>query len=66
MPACHPPGVRGQGLYAPPMVQQQPPTSLVPELDVGDLNASLRFYVDVIGFTVVFERTPERLSLIHI
>ncbi len=45
------------------MVRQQPPlTSLVPELDVGDLDVSLRFYVGVIGFTVVFERSRERFA----
>lgn len=33
---------------------------LVPELDVSDLAASLRFYVDVLGFRVVFERSAER------
>lgn len=30
---------------------------MVPELSVADLAASLRFYVDVVGFTVLFERT---------
>jgi catechol 2,3-dioxygenase-like lactoylglutathione lyase family enzyme len=35
---------------------------LVPELDVTDLNDSLRFYVDVAGFDVVFERRPERFA----
>jgi catechol 2,3-dioxygenase-like lactoylglutathione lyase family enzyme len=35
-------------------------TSLVPELDVTDLNESLRFYLDVLGFSVVFERRAER------
>src|SRR3954469_8682228 len=44
------------------MAQQPPPTSLVPELDVGDLDASVRFYVGVIGFTVVFERARERFA----
>ncbi len=40
--------------------RQPPPTSLVPELDVDDLDVSLRFYVGLIGFTVVFERSRER------
>lgn len=35
---------------------------LVPELDVTDLEASLRFYVDVLGFGVVFERSAERFA----
>jgi catechol 2,3-dioxygenase-like lactoylglutathione lyase family enzyme len=35
---------------------------LVPELDVTDLDASLRFYVGVVGFTLVFERRQERFS----
>jgi catechol 2,3-dioxygenase-like lactoylglutathione lyase family enzyme len=35
---------------------------LVPELDVQDLDASLRFYVGVIGFTVIFERARERFA----
>jgi catechol 2,3-dioxygenase-like lactoylglutathione lyase family enzyme len=38
------------------------PAPLVPELDVQDLDASLRFYVGVIGFAVVFERTNERFA----
>ena len=35
---------------------------VVPELDVTDLDVSLRLYVDVIGFTVVFERQRERFA----
>ena len=38
------------------------PTPLVPELDVHDLDASLRFYVGVIGFAVIFERATERFA----
>jgi len=37
---------------------------LVPELDVTDLACSLIFYVDVIGFTLVFERRPERFAYV--
>ena len=33
-----------------------------PELDVGDLDASLQFYVGVIGFTIVFQRPRERFA----
>jgi catechol 2,3-dioxygenase-like lactoylglutathione lyase family enzyme len=32
---------------------------LVPELDVAELTASLRFYVGVLGFRVLFERPSE-------
>ena len=39
-----------------------PHAPLVPELDVGDLDASLRFYVGVIGFTVVFQRPREHFA----
>ena len=35
---------------------------LVPELDVADIDASLRFYVDLLGFTVVFRREAERFA----
>lgn len=35
---------------------------LVPELDVADLDASLNFYVDIVGFAVVFERPQERFA----
>ena len=35
---------------------------LVPELDVRDLDTSLAFYVDVIGFAVIFERARERFA----
>lgn len=38
------------------------PAPLVPEFDVHDLEASLRFYVDVIGFAVIFERATERFA----
>ena len=35
---------------------------VVPELDVTDLDVSLGFYVDVVGFTVVFERQREKFA----
>jgi catechol 2,3-dioxygenase-like lactoylglutathione lyase family enzyme len=38
------------------------PAPLVPELDVHDLDASLRFYVGVIGFVVIFDRPRERFA----
>ena len=34
--------------------------ALVPELDVADLDASRRFYVEMIGFRVLYERAAER------
>lgn len=37
----------------------------VPELDVTDLAASLRFYVEVLRFKVVFERCVERFASLH-
>lgn len=37
-----------------------PPPSLVPELDVTDLDVSRAFYVDLLGFRVVYERPAER------
>ena len=33
--------------------------TVVPELDVADLARSLSFYVDVLGFSVRFERPEE-------
>ncbi|MGH7883971.1 MAG: VOC family protein, partial [Candidatus Dormibacteraceae bacterium] len=35
---------------------------LIPELDVADLDASLEFYVRVMGFTVEFDRPEERFA----
>jgi catechol 2,3-dioxygenase-like lactoylglutathione lyase family enzyme len=35
---------------------------LIPELDVEDLNRSLAFYVDMIGFRVLFGRPEERFA----
>jgi catechol 2,3-dioxygenase-like lactoylglutathione lyase family enzyme len=35
---------------------------VVPELDVADLARSLSFYVDVLGFSVRFERPEERFA----
>lgn len=36
--------------------------SLVPELSVSDLDKSLHFYRDVIGFEVLFERAENRFA----
>src|SRR3954462_8317022 len=38
---------------------------LVPELDVADLAVSLRFYTDVLGFRVLFERPAERFAYLE-
>ncbi len=39
---------------------------ITPELDVDDLARSLLFYVDVIGFRLVFERPEERFAYLDI
>jgi catechol 2,3-dioxygenase-like lactoylglutathione lyase family enzyme len=39
--------------------------ALVPELDVSDLAASLRFYIDVLGFKVRYERPEERFAYLE-
>ena len=42
------------------------PTPLVPELDIRDLEVALGFYVDLLGFRVVFRRREERFAyLVH-
>jgi catechol 2,3-dioxygenase-like lactoylglutathione lyase family enzyme len=38
---------------------------LAPELDVFDLATSLRFYVGVLGFRVLFERPAERFAYLE-
>src|SRR6478672_2663065 len=38
---------------------------LVPELDVTALAASLRFYVEVLEFRILFERTTERFAYLE-
>jgi len=48
------------------MERERPSESLVPELDVTDLDRSLVFYVDVVGFTLVFERPAERFAYLAI
>lgn len=37
---------------------------LIPELDVCDLDASLRFYVDLIGFELDYQRPEERFAML--
>ena len=38
---------------------------LVPELDVADLRVSLEFYVELIGFRVLYERPAERFAYLE-
>lgn len=42
------------------------PVPIVLELDVTDLDRSAGFYVGVIGFTVAFERPPERFAYLSL
>jgi catechol 2,3-dioxygenase-like lactoylglutathione lyase family enzyme len=39
---------------------------LVPELDVSDLDTSLVFYTQVIGFTILFQRPEERFACLDL
>ena len=41
----------------------EPP--LIPELDVSDFAASIRFYVDVLEFRVVYERRDEAFAMLE-
>lgn len=45
---------------------QGQPVPIVPELDVTDLGHSVRFYVGVIGFTLVFGRPKERFAYLSL
>jgi catechol 2,3-dioxygenase-like lactoylglutathione lyase family enzyme len=38
---------------------------LVPEFDVADLAVSLRFYAEVLGFRVLFDRAAERFAYLE-
>ena len=38
---------------------------LIPELDVEDLDRSLAFYIDLIGFRVLYERPEERFAFLE-
>jgi catechol 2,3-dioxygenase-like lactoylglutathione lyase family enzyme len=38
------------------------PPALVPELDVSNLDGSLSFYVDVLGFSLMWSRPEERFA----
>jgi catechol 2,3-dioxygenase-like lactoylglutathione lyase family enzyme len=39
---------------------------LTPELDVAELDRSLAFYVNVIGFRVLFDRPEERFAFLDL
>jgi catechol 2,3-dioxygenase-like lactoylglutathione lyase family enzyme len=41
------------------------PPKLVPELYCAQLERSLRFYVDVLGFEVLYARTEESFAYLH-
>ncbi len=43
-----------------------PENRLIPELDVSDLDRSLHFYVDVIGFRVLCDRPEERFAFLDL
>ena len=40
-------------------------TTLVPELDVSDLEEALAFYVGVLGFSIRYDRTEERFAYLE-
>lgn len=39
--------------------------SLIPELSVTDIEASRRFYVDILGFVICYERPEDRFIFIE-
>ena len=39
---------------------------LIPELDVSDFDRSMEFYVDVIGFAVLYDRPEERFAFLDL
>jgi len=39
---------------------------LVPELDVADLRVSIEFYVELLGFRVLYERPAERFAYLDL
>jgi catechol 2,3-dioxygenase-like lactoylglutathione lyase family enzyme len=45
-------------------LRQQRALGLVPELEVVDLDRSLRFFVDALGFDVAYDRPAERFSFL--
>jgi catechol 2,3-dioxygenase-like lactoylglutathione lyase family enzyme len=55
---------RGRRRYTSYLLRFDMPTTppIVPELDVADLVISLRFYTDVLGFKLRFERPEEQFA----
>ncbi|MEO8684988.1 MAG: VOC family protein [Devosia sp.] len=43
-----------------------PRNALIPELAVSDIAASLRFYTEVLGFAVVYDRPAEGFALLRL
>lgn len=39
--------------------------TLIPELAVTNCNASLKFYCDILGFTIVYERKDEGFAFLE-
>ena len=39
---------------------------MVPELSVGDFSKSLSFYVDIVGFSLMFQRTDPRFAYLDL
>lgn len=39
---------------------------VIPELDVSDLDASLNFYVEVVGFRILYQRPNERFCFLDL
>jgi len=39
---------------------------IIPELDVTDLSVSLKFYCEILGFQVLYDRPEERFAMIDL
>ncbi len=39
---------------------------IIPEIDVTDLSVSLKFYCEVLGFKVLYDRPEERFAMIDL
>lgn len=46
------------------MSQSETMPPLIPELQVRDISASLRFYLDVLGFQIMFDRPESKFAMI--
>lgn len=49
-----------------PMPNPMPNPTLVPELDVADLDVALRFHEDVLGFARAYERPEDRFAYLQL